>query len=135
MRSFLFACALLACGSAVERTAAPPHPEGSTIAARFDPPAGFTRDSVGSASFGAYLRALPLKPLGSAVHLYNGQLKGRQDVHAAVIDLSVGTTDLQQCADAVIRLRAEHLFAQKDLDRISFHFTSGFRADFARWAN
>lgn len=107
---------------------------GRTIGARFAPPAGFVRVPVAAGSFGAYLRALPLKPAGSPVHLFNGELKGRQDVHAAVVDLNVGTGDLQQCADAVMRLRAEHLFANKDHDRISFHFTNGFEAGFQRWA-
>jgi hypothetical protein len=87
------------------------------------------------ASFGAYLRQLPLKPAGAPVHLYDGTRKHRQDVHAAVVDLSVGKRDLQQCADAVMRLRAEHLFAQGRLDDIHFHFTNGFRTDFRRWAN
>jgi hypothetical protein len=40
------------------------------------------------------------------VLLYNGAPKFRQDVHAAVIDIDVGTRDLQQCADATMRLRA-----------------------------
>lgn len=67
--------------------------------------------------------------------LHNGAPKDRQDVHAAVLDISVGTKDLQQCADAVMRLRAEHLFAEQRFDDIHFNFTNGFRAEFSRWAN
>ena len=67
------------------------------------------------------------------MHLYDGALKGRQDVHAAVIDMSVGGRDLQQCADAVIRLRAEYLFATGRQDEIAFHFTNGFLAEWRRW--
>lgn len=135
MRPLLFLLGLVGCASAVDHPVPTLVPEAHTIATRFAPPAGFTRDTVEATSFGAYLRALPLQPAGSPVHLYNGDLKGRQDVQAAVIDLSVGRTDLQQCADAVMRLRAEHLFAQGRFSDIHFNFTSGFRADFSRWAN
>jgi hypothetical protein len=108
-------------------------PEGNTIATRLAAPAGFTRIPVQEGAFAAYLRHLPLRPAGSAVHLYNGQTKGRQDVQAAVVDLSVGTRDLQQCADAVMRLRAEHLYRCGRQDAIAFSFTSGFRAEWKRW--
>ena len=109
-------------------------PTDSTIAQRFAPPTGFVRSIEGPSGFGAFLRELPLEPVGTNVQLYDGRLKGRQDVHAAVIAMSVGTKDLQQCADAVIRLRAEYLFAQKRYSDLHFDFTSGFRAEFTRWA-
>ena len=112
---------------------ATPSPEGHTIATRFAPPPGFTRITVQRGSFADYLRHLPLHSAGSAVRLYNGVLKARQDVHAAVVDLSVGTRDLQQCADAVMRLRAEHLYGCGRQDDIAFSFTNGFRAEWKRW--
>jgi hypothetical protein len=67
------------------------------------------------------------------VHLFNGELKRWQGGQAAVVEMSVGDKDLQQCADAVIRLRAEYLFAQGKKTSIGSHFTSGFDAPFARW--
>jgi len=82
-----------------------------TLEDRFAPPAGAARVKLVEGSFGAWLRQLPLLPQGSAVLLFDGQKKARQDVHAAVVDLDVGTRDLQQCADAVMRLRAEYLRA------------------------
>lgn len=94
---------------------------------------GFQRIAVAPGSFGAWSRQLPLLPEGSPVLLFNGDHKHRQDVHAAVLDLSVGKKDLQQCADAVMRLKAEHLYANGRGKEIRFHFTNGFLADYARW--
>lgn len=106
---------------------------GLTIQSRFVAPPDFSRVAVDSTSFGFYLRNLPLKAHGSSVYLYNGQLKQNQTAQAAVIDLSVGKRDLQQCADAVMRLRAEYLFAQKRYDAIHFHFVSGFDCIYSKW--
>lgn len=108
-------------------------PKGPSIASRFVPPPGAVRTVVSPAWFGAYLRALPLLPAGSPVQLHDGRMKMRQDVHAAVIDVSVGRKDLQQCADAVMRLRAEYLFAQGRYADILFHFTNGDPVPFSRW--
>ena len=105
----------------------------ATVGSRFAPPVGYTRASLTIGSFGAYLRSLPLKPEGAQVHLFDGRSKNNQGVHAAVIDMSVGTKDLQQCADAVMRLRAEFLFAGGRKDEIAFNFTNGFKAPFSRW--
>ena len=110
-----------------------PAAEGPTIATRFSLPAGFERVPVAANSFAAYLQSLPLRPEGTPVLLFDGSEKWRQDVHAAVVDLDVGKRDLQQCADAVMRLRAEHLFAQKNYADLQFHFTNGFLADYATW--
>jgi hypothetical protein len=106
---------------------------GITIATRFLPPDGFERKSLDSASFGYYLRNLPLKKHGSEVHLYNGSLKGNQTAHAAVIQMSVGNRDLQQCADAVMRLRGEYLFHHKRFSDIHFRFVSGFNCEYSKW--
>ena len=88
-------------------------------------PAGFSR--VEAKGYGEYLRSLPLKPEGSKVMLYNGRPKPWQD-------MEIGTSDLQQCADAVMRLRAEYLWNNKRYADIHFNFTNGFRADYSKWA-
>jgi hypothetical protein len=49
--------------------------------------------------------------------------------------MSIGSQDLQQCADAVMRLRAEYLFSGRITAAISFNFTSGFKCDFEHYAN
>lgn len=64
------------------------------------------------------------------MHLFDGRLKGTQEAHEAVVAIDVGRRDLQQCADAVIRLRAEWLWSQGCEDAIAFRFTRG---DLARW--
>jgi hypothetical protein len=103
------------------------------LAARIPAPAGYERPPAAPGSFGEWLRGLPLKPGRPPVLLFDGRPKGRQDVHHAVVDMDVGARDLQQCADAVIRLRAEYLFWRGEPQAIAFDFTSGDRAAYARW--
>lgn len=109
-------------------------PTGSTIASRFHPPAGYQRIPASHGSYASFLRSLEVKPHGAAVRLYDGSLKANQSAQAAVLDIDVGSKDLQQCADAVMRLRAEYLFATGKANQIHFNFTNGFRADFSKWA-
>lgn len=107
------------------------NPAGADIEKRFSPPCGYQRQAADS--FGNYLRSLPLHRHGYAVHLYNGEEKGNQAAHAAVVKIDVGNKDLQQCADAVMRLRAEYLYHAGYFDKISFNFTNGFPASFSKW--
>ncbi|MDX2001959.1 MAG: DUF4846 domain-containing protein [Chitinophagales bacterium] len=88
------------------------------------PPTGFSRQVVVDNSFAAFLRNIPLKQDNNAVYLYNGELKGNQDAQFSVIKMEVGKKDLQQCADAVMRLRAEYLYAQERYDDIHFNYVS-----------
>lgn len=94
---------------------------GLTIQERFSCPIGFEREKIQKNSFGYYLRNFKLHPAEHPVHYYNGQIKPNP-VHEAVLDIDVGTRDLQQCADAVMRLRAEYLFQQKKYHEIAFRF-------------
>ena len=50
---------------------------GKTIFNRFNPPPGFVRTVIDTASFGFYLRHLNLKTFGSPVLYYNGQPKNK----------------------------------------------------------
>ena len=84
-------------------------------------------------SFAAFLRAYPLKEDGSPVLLYDGNEKGNQNAHAAVFELPIENEDLQQCADSVMRVYAEYFYHTGQYDRISFHFVSGFQADYVKW--
>lgn len=106
-----------------------------SLEARFPPPPGFTRVEVAQDSFGAWLRGLPLLPVDTEVKLYTGELKANQTVHAAVVDLDVGEKDLQQCADAVMRLRAEWLYGTGHAAEVSFGDTAqGAPMAFSSWA-
>ena len=104
------------------------------IAGRIPPPAGFRRPKLAPGSFEHWLRHLPLKAGRPSVLLHNGRKKPNQTAHFAVLDIDVGKRDLQQCADAVIRLRAEYLFSIGRAGDVHFNFTSGDRADFSAWA-
>ena len=85
-------------------------------------------------SFAAFLRHQKLKK-DKTVYLFDGRQKGNQMAQYAVLDVSVGNRDLQQCADAVMRLRGEYLYEQKAYDKIAFHAVSGELMRFVDWAN
>ncbi|MBE8724649.1 DUF4846 domain-containing protein [Flavobacterium hungaricum] len=110
------------------------NPLGNTIQQRFQPPQGFVREEESKTSFDFFLRNLPLKPLGANVLYFDGTIKPNRNVYEAVVDLSIGKKDLHQCADAVMRLRADYFYSQKQYNKIHFNFTNGFRADFSKWA-
>jgi hypothetical protein len=105
-----------------------------TLADSVAPPDGFARQPVDAGSFGEWLRHLPLAPDGTPVRLYDGREKPDQSEVAAVVDIDVGGTDLQQCADAIIRLRAEYLFSRGATGDLAFDFTSGDRYRFRSYA-
>jgi hypothetical protein len=50
-------------------------------------------------------------PEGSPVLLYTGKPKSSQWGYLVVVDLDVGTSDLQQCADSIMRVRAKYLWS------------------------
>ena len=105
---------------------------GTTVLKRFNIPQGFARQAVNSSSFAHYLRNLPLKPAGSKVKYYNGALKN-DAAYVGVVNMPISDRNLQQCADAVMRLRAEYFYAQKEYDKISFRLTNDFEVDYAKW--
>jgi hypothetical protein len=104
-----------------------------SIAQRIPVPRGFEREFAAPGSFAEWLRNLPLKNGIRPVRLYNGNLKTNQDAHVAVVDMDTGPKDLQQCADAVMRLRAEYLYSRQNISGIHFQFTSGDVASFSKW--
>lgn len=105
----------------------------NTLKTRFTPPEGYTRTTPEKNSFAEYLQNLPLKPEGTIALNYDGSVKQPDDVYAAVVNIDVGEKDLQQCADAIMRLRAEYLFAQQKYDEIKFNLTNGFTTEYSKW--
>ncbi len=109
------------------------NPQGTTIATRILPPAGYKRPSYNPGTFEYYLSHLKLKPHGSKVKYYNGEEKPGEGIYIAVVDMDIGRRNLQQCADAVMRLRAEYLFKTGQYDKIHFNLTNGFTVDYHKW--
>lgn len=109
------------------------NPEGKLINTRFILPDGYQRIQYNEGTFEYYLQHLPLKDHGSVVSYYNGEKKNKKNVYLAVIDMEIGSKNLQQCADAIIRLRSEFLYSKKKYNNIHFNYTNGFRVDYTRW--
>ncbi|HHY82768.1 MAG TPA: DUF4846 domain-containing protein [Clostridiales bacterium] len=106
---------------------------GTTIGERYLVPEGFTRTKVDEGSFGEFLRNQKLKPYGEKALYYNGREKPSEGVYDSVLDVDIGGRDLHQCADAIMLLRAEYLYQNGRYDDISFHFVSGFLAEYKKW--
>lgn len=104
-----------------------------SVSNRISPPDGYRRIDVEQGSFQEWLRNLPLKEGKPPIHLYNGKKKFFQLANYAVIDIDVSDKDLQQCADAVIRLRSEYFYSKGYYDSIAYNFTSGDRFRYADW--
>ena len=112
-----------------------PHSETAyePIARRLPPPRGFTLASAADGSYKQWLRHLPLKPKGTPVRSRDADviLPGRSPVLAGVLDMDVRRN--QECADTVIRLRAEYLRWAGREDQIVFHLTSEGKISWPEW--
>src|SRR5215813_12225800 len=95
-------------------------------------PAGYKRIAAETNPMGEWLRKIDLKD-DPRIYLFNGRLRSNQSTQFAVLDVPVGDKDLQQCADAIMRLRAEYFFSRDNLDSIDFKATDGTDLSFARW--
>ncbi len=130
---FLFSCA----GPAQQdrstaQTEQPPAPLPGKVG-MIPLPEGYTRIDAGTGDYAKFLRNIPLKK-DKTVYLYNGAKKRNQQAQYAVLAIDAGNKVLQQCADAVMRIRAEYLFARKQFSDISFRFTNGFHCDYEHYA-
>jgi len=104
--------------------------EGNLIKTRVRAPKGYKRVQYAENSFQEYLRNYPLKPYGSPIINYNDTEYFAQNWHEAILDVPVPKNGLQQCADALMRMRAEYLWKHNRKNEIGFNFTSG---DYCSW--
>ena len=95
-------------------------------------PQGFAYVEDGDSAYSNWLLDLKLKK-SKTVYLYNGKLKSNQDVQYGVLNIDIGKKDLIQCADAAMKLRADHLFEKHLYDQIKFISTSGNELSFENW--
>ena len=126
---FLFSCQQNAADHRVSKppvvsAVAPPDENPFARVINIPLPSGYARVKAAPHSFGDWLRNAELKK-DKRVFKYDGTLKTNQSAQFAVLNISVGNEDLQQCADAVMRLRAEYLFALNKFDEISFSDNNG----------
>ena len=111
--------------------------DGKDLLHRFAEPPGCRRVSVKDASYAAYLRKLALKPHGTKVRDYSGDVVHWGRELGAVVDMDlVGSksgADLQQCADVGVRLFAEYHWKAKTADTVVMPLQNGQRISWRDW--
>jgi len=102
----------------------------------FSPPPGFSRVALADDTFGAWLRTLPLRAADAPVLRFDGAVLHRAGDSriAGVVEIDLGTRDLQQCADFIIRFHAEWLWSLGRQRAITYRFTSGDEASWTAYA-
>ena len=109
------------------------NPEGPTLEERILTPKGYYRQPVDADSLTFFLRNYPMKIHGSPILLYNGEPAKNQTAHSAIFALPLESEDFQQCADSVMRVYAEYYLSIRKPEKIAFHFTTGFLAEYSMW--
>lgn len=105
-----------------------------TIQTRVKVPQGYKRKNYSKGSFEDYLRNYQLKPFGSKIINYDNSEYFWQGGHIGILKIPVPKNGLQQCADALIRIRSEYLWDTNRKDEIGFKFTSGHYCSWAKYA-
>ncbi|WP_374329945.1 DUF4846 domain-containing protein [Soonwooa sp.] len=101
------------------------NPKANILKDRLLPISDFKRVETPANSWENFLQNLKLQDFGKPILKYDGSETSDQKHHVGILTYDIGTTDLQQCADALIRLRAEYLFKNEKYSDIHFRFTSG----------
>lgn len=108
--------------------------EGATIKERITVPEGYERVVYSENTFQHYVQNYPLKSFGSKIINYDGNEYGYQRGHVGILEIPVPSNGLQQCADALIRIRSEYLWETNQKNAIGFNFTSGHYCSWKQYA-
>ena len=120
--------------SAVIDTPSLVNKDSLTIASRVNIPNGYKRVNYTKGSFQDYLRNYKLKAFGSKIVNYDDTNYFWQGGHIGILEIPVPKNGLQQCADALIRIRSEYLWDTNRKDEIGFNFTSGHYCSWTKYA-
>lgn len=120
--------------ASVEETPSLINKDSLTIKSRVNAPKGFTRVAYEKGSFADYLRNYKLKPFGSKIINYDNSEYFWQGGHIGILEIPVPKNGLQQCADALIRIRSEFLWDKNRKNEIGFNFTSGHYCSWTKYA-
>lgn len=107
---------------------------GMTVSERVLVPENFSRKSYPLGSFARYIQTYALKSAEAKVINYDGTPYRYQRGHVGVLEVPVPSNGLQQCADALMRLRAEFLWDRDRQEDIGFNFTSGHYCSWLKYA-
>ena len=98
-----------------------------TIESKFSAPEGYKR--VYNDGYSKFLRQFPLKS-NNVVKYYDGETKFNNNIWSAVFDYDIGNTNLHQCADAAIYLRASYHYSTGQLDKLKYRFTNCYQSSY-----
>lgn len=105
-----------------------------TIKSRVNLPKGYSRVNYPKGTFEDYLCNYKLKAFGSKIINYDDTEYFWQQGHIGVLEIPVPKNGLQQCADALIRIRSEYLWDNNRKGEIGFKFTSGHYCSWEKYA-
>ncbi len=108
--------------------------DGATLKTRVNTPEGYKRVAYQKGTFETYLRNYKIKPFGSKIINYDNSEYYWQLGHVGILDIPVPKNGLQQCADALIRIRSEFLWTTNQKSKIGFNFTSGHYCSWIKYA-
>jgi len=102
------------------------------LARRIPMPRGYHEVAVRPGSFGEWLRYIAVAPPGTPVRDVGGKRLRMASRYAKAV-LAIDPREMQECADVVIRLRAEYLRQAGEPDKLVFPLTSGGSISWPRW--